>query len=43
MFVSAVLFAAAQQAETLGKDDRVFQQFFAPQVAKAIADWQKKG
>jgi len=35
--------AAAQQAEALGKDDRVFEQFFAPQVAKAIADWKKKG
>ena len=35
--------AAAEKAQTLGKDDRVFQQFFAPQVTKAVVDWKKKG
>lgn len=33
--------AAAEQAQALGKGDRVFEQFFAPQVGKAIADWKK--
>jgi hypothetical protein len=33
--------AAAEQSLSLGKDDAIFQQFFAPQVTKAIADWQK--
>lgn len=34
---------AAETAQALGKDDRVFQQFFAPQVSKSIAEWKKKG
>jgi hypothetical protein len=33
--------AAAEKSMTIGKDDPIFQQFFAPQVTKAIADWQK--
>lgn len=34
--------AAAEQAQSLGKDDPVFTQFFAEQVSKSIADWKKK-
>jgi hypothetical protein len=33
--------AAAEQSLSIGKEDPIFQQFFAPQVTKAIADWQK--
>jgi hypothetical protein len=33
--------AAAEQAQTLGKGDNVFEEFFKAQVAKAIADWKK--
>ncbi len=32
---------AAEKAQTLGKDDAVFQEFFKDQVAKAITDWKK--
>ena len=34
--------AAAEKAQTLGKGDEVFEGFFKPQVAKAIADWKKQ-
>lgn len=34
--------AAAEQAQTLGKGDQVFEGVFKDQVAKAIADWKKK-
>ena len=34
--------AAAEQAQQLGGDDPVFEEFFKAQVAKAIADWKKK-
>jgi hypothetical protein len=33
--------AAAERAQSLGKGDTVFEEFFAGQVAKAIADWKK--
>lgn len=33
--------AAAEQAQALGRGDRVFEGFFADTVAKAIADWKK--
>jgi len=38
---SSEAIAAAERAQTLGKDDPVFQEFFKPQVVKAIADWKK--
>ena len=34
--------AAAEQAQTLGKGDPVFEGVFKEDVAKAIADWKKK-
>ena len=33
--------AAAEKSLSIGKEDPIFQQFFAPQVTKSIADWQK--
>jgi hypothetical protein len=33
--------AAAEKSLSIGKEDPIFQQFFAPQVTKAIADWQQ--
>lgn len=33
--------AAAEQAQALGKGDEIYEQFFAPQVATAIAGWKK--
>jgi len=33
--------AAAEKAQTLGKGDDIYQQFFQSQVATAIADWKK--
>lgn len=35
--------ASAEKAQSLGKDDPIFTQFFAEQVTKSIADWKKKG
>ncbi len=34
--------AAAEQAQTLGSGDPVFENFFKGDVAKAIAEWKKK-
>lgn len=34
--------AAGEKALELGKGDTIFEQFFAEQVSKALADWKKK-
>lgn len=34
--------AAAEQSQTLGKGERVYEEFFKDQITKSIAEWKKK-